>query len=51
MNFGTIAVCLLLAAAVALIIRRLVRNKKAGRTSCGCGCSACAMADKCHQKQ
>lgn len=49
MNLSTVIVCLLLAAAVALIIRHLVRNKKAGRTSCGCGCANCALSDKCHQ--
>lgn len=33
---------------VALIIFKLVRDKKAGRNSCGCGCSACSASEVCH---
>ncbi|MBO7668252.1 MAG: FeoB-associated Cys-rich membrane protein [Firmicutes bacterium] len=48
MTFGTFIVLLVLAAVVVMTVRRLARDKKAGRSSCGCGCSHCAMADKCH---
>lgn len=47
-NLGTIVVGLLLAAVVTAITIRLVKNKKAGKNSCGCGCQGCAMAGACH---
>lgn len=42
-NAGTIVVALILAAAVFFVARRMVRDRKAGRTCCGtCGtCGAC----------
>lgn len=47
-NIGSIFVCLVLLAAVSLIVRSLIRQKKQGRTSCGCGCAHCAMRGSCH---
>lgn len=47
-NIGTIVVLAVLILVVALIIRGQIREKKAGRSSCGSGCSHCAMAGKCH---
>ncbi len=47
-NIGTIVICLLLVAIVSAIIIRLIKNKKAGKSSCGCGCQSCAMAGACH---
>ncbi len=49
-NLGTILVVLVLLVIVGFIIRNLIKNKKAGQTSCGCGCEHCAMRDSCHQK-
>lgn len=49
-NLGTIIVAAVLAAIVGGIILRLIKNKKAGKSSCGCGCSTCAMAGTCHKK-
>ena len=49
-NIGTILVSVLLLGIVAAIIIRTVRNKKQGKTSCGCGCSTCAMSDICHKQ-
>ncbi|HOC34572.1 MAG: FeoB-associated Cys-rich membrane protein [Ruminococcus sp.] len=34
--------------AVALIIVSMVKDKKAGRSSCGHGCQNCAMHGQCH---
>lgn len=48
-NIATIIVCAVLVAIVALIIVRLIRNKKQGKTSCGCGCANCPSAGICHQ--
>lgn len=47
-NMGTIVICLLLCAIVTAIIIRLIKNKKAGKSSCGCGCQNCAMSGACH---
>lgn len=49
-NIGSIFVCLVLLAAVSLIVRSLIRQKKQGKTSCGCGCGCahCAMRGSCH---
>ncbi|MBQ7411471.1 MAG: FeoB-associated Cys-rich membrane protein [Clostridia bacterium] len=48
-NIATIAISILLLAIVAGIIVRLVKNKKQGKSSCGCGCSNCAMSGICHK--
>ncbi len=48
---GTAIVVTVLVVIVGLVIWSMVRNKKAGKTSCGCGCSTCPMAGKCHQKK
>ena len=47
-NLATIIISLVLAAIVALIIVFLVKNKKKGKSSCGCNCAHCAMAGSCH---
>ncbi len=50
-NIGTILITAGLIVIVALIIRSIIRDKKAGISSCGAkcgGCGACAMAGKCH---
>ena len=43
-NIATIIICLVLAVIVALIIFSLVKNKKKGKSSCGCNCAHCAPA-------
>ena len=50
-NMGTIVIGAILAAVVAAVIVHMVRNKKRGRSSCGCGCSGCAMNGSCHPKK
>lgn len=56
-NLGSIVVVLVLLGVVALIVRRLILDKKAGKHicggscgSCGGGCQGCPMAGKCHSK-
>ena len=56
-NIGSIVVVLVLVAVIALIIRRLILDKKAGRHICGgscgsCGgsCAGCPMHGQCHGK-
>ncbi|MBR7020113.1 MAG: FeoB-associated Cys-rich membrane protein [Lachnospiraceae bacterium] len=47
-NLGTILVSLVLVAIVVLIVRKQIRDRLAGRTSCGCGCENCASRGICH---
>lgn len=49
-NLATIIVALIILAIVAAIIIVRIRDKKAGKSSCSCGCSGCAMKDSCHTK-
>lgn len=49
-NIGTILISLLLLAAVALIIRSMMRDKKQGKSSCGGNCAGCAACGACHNK-
>ena len=34
-------------AAVTLAVMKILKDKKAGKSSCGCNCGSCAMAGKC----
>lgn len=49
-NIGTILISAVLLLVVVLIIRKLVKDKKKGKSSCGCNCAHCAMSGSCHQK-
>lgn len=49
-NIGTILISAVLLLVVVLIIRKLVKDKKKGKSSCGCNCANCAMSGSCHQK-
>ncbi|MBO4927187.1 MAG: FeoB-associated Cys-rich membrane protein [Clostridiales bacterium] len=48
-NLGTIVISLVLLAIVAGIILSIWRDKKKGKSSCGCNCGHCAMSGTCHQ--
>ena len=37
-----------LIAVIAAIIGYMIKNKRQGKSSCGCGCRNCAMNDSCH---
>ena len=50
-NLGTILISLVLAVIVALIVVYLLRQKKAGKSSCGANCAHCAMHGQCHEHQ
>ena len=47
-NIATIIICAVLIAVVAAIIIHMVKNKKKGKSSCGCGCADCPMSSPCH---
>jgi hypothetical protein len=48
-NISTILVSLALFGLVALVIRKMVKDKKKGVTSCGSSCSGCAMSGTCKE--
>lgn len=48
-NIGTIVVAVILAIIVTAVIAKMVKNKKQGKSSCGCGCENCAMKGECHK--
>lgn len=50
-NLATILICVFLAVVVGLIVFSMVKEKKSGKSSCGCGCSGCAMKDQCHKNE
>lgn len=50
-NIATIIICVILLAVIAAIIGKMVRDKKKGKFSCGCGCANCAMNGSCHSKK
>ncbi len=46
-NLATILITLVIAIIVALVIIHIVKNKKQGKNSCGCGCGNCPMSGSC----
>lgn len=46
-HMGYIVVTLVLILIVAAIILRMVRDRRSGKSSCGCGCKNCANAPYC----
>jgi len=49
-NLSTIIVSLIVLTVVILVVRKLIRDKKQGKSSCGCGCDSCAMSGQCHKR-
>ena len=47
-NLGTIIISIGLIGVVVVIIWSLIRQKKQGKSSCGCNCAHCAMHGSCH---
>ena len=50
-NFASILVGLVLLIVVAAVVVRMVRDKKAGKSGCGCGCEGCAKHSFCHPQR
>lgn len=46
---GTIIVSLLVAAGIVLAVRKLIRDKKKGKSLCGDNCSGCPHSGTCHK--
>lgn len=51
LNLSTIIVCIVLMAAVAAIIKKMVKDKRQGKSSCGCQCQGCSMYGSCHKQK
>lgn len=49
-NVGSIIAVVVLTVLVSAIIVKMVKDKKSGKSSCGCGCEHCAMSSECHKK-
>lgn len=49
-NLSTIVISLILLAVVIFITVRLIKDKRSGKSSCGCGCDSCALRGECHKK-
>lgn len=47
-NMGTLLVCAFLLLIVGAVIMSLLRDRKKGKSSCGCSCAHCAMYGACH---
>lgn len=50
-NIGTITAAAGLIVIFSAIVVKMVKDKKKGRSSCGCNCAHCAMANSCHGKK
>ncbi len=50
-NPADIAVIAVLLAVAALAVRTMIRNKKAGKSSCGCDCASCGACGSCAAKK
>ena len=49
-NLGTILVLVILVVIIGSVVYTLIRKKREGKTSCGCGCSSCPSAGICHRR-
>ncbi len=50
-NLASIIVLIVVAVIVGTIVFKLIRDKKAGKCSCGCGCNGCPNSGNCHGHQ
>ena len=48
-NGGTLIVCALLLALVGGIVFKMIRDRKKGKSACGCDCGCCPMSSACHK--
>lgn len=48
-NLGTIIIGFIVAAVTVIAVICMIRNKKRGKSSCGCGCTDCPMHGNCHR--
>lgn len=47
-NLGTIVVAAILLIVLALVAKKMISDRKQGKSSCGCGCGDCPNSALCH---
>ena len=47
-NLATIVVAAVVFAVLALVVVKMIRDKKRGKSACSCGCGSCPHASACH---
>ena len=50
-NLATVIISAVLIVIVAAIIISIVKDKRRGKSSCGCKCASCPMSGSCHNKK
>ena len=50
-NWGTILVAFALLGIVTATVQHLIRDRRQGKSACGCSCASCPMGGACHKKQ
>ncbi len=50
-NLATVIISAVLLVIVAAIIVSIVKDKRRGKSSCGCKCAFCPMSGSCHNKK
>ena len=46
-NLATVVLSLVLLLIVFLVVRGMIRDKRSGKSSCGCGCEGCSGCSTC----
>ena len=49
-NWGSLIAGAIVAAVVVLILVKIYRDHKKGKSACGCGCENCPSSGACHKK-
>ena len=50
-NIGTILTAAVLLVLVGGVLIKLIRDKKHGKSTCGCSCGCCPMSGACHKQK
>ena len=50
-NLGTIIVSIILLLILSAAVMKIIKDRKNGRNSCGCGCANCAMHRACAKQR
>ncbi len=50
-NMATIIISAILIVMVTAVIASMIRSRRRGKSSCGCGCAGCAMNGACHHER
>ncbi|MGN0455902.1 MAG: FeoB-associated Cys-rich membrane protein [Acutalibacteraceae bacterium] len=50
-NLGTVIISLAVLAVLALIVFKLAKDRKKGKSNCGCNCRCCPSAGCCHKEK